>query len=486
MTETSSSLVGDILRACAAAAPRPWPPAAFIQARPEPRDDVIQCLDGLCRIGALRIERDPNNEPVGFTLTPEGTELAHDPQAIARFVDDERLDFSQPDTPQRRAIREQFRTPLKPYLNRILFWMNIAVFAWGCFLAWKQRLFSEFLNPMPLQGRAAFDVSQILLQTGMLSRVDILAGHWWKLLTSGFVHIGVLHLAMNMYALRILGSDSEWIWGKWRYLVLYLLAILGGSTAAVMDAPQIAGASGGLCGLLAAEGAWLILNRNYLPRRMVRRQLKGLLINGVLITLVSLIPGVSGAGHLGGAVAGLLAAILLHYQRFGSALLSKLAVVGLIGMPAVCVVGLKQVTSKPEWQRSEKELERERMQQLIEPMTEDYNVGIKFTQDRLRDLLEQHPLRRDKDDLQTALDKLPAETRRAGLAEERLSKSPPFRTQTFEEYRLAGQAYFRQFARFLSRVQECLSRKADWDSDKEEEELVRAKKRWVQANRAIH
>src|SRR5437764_10706516 len=151
MTESSSSLVGDILHACAAVAPRPWLPAAFLQGRAEPREDVITCMDSLCRAGMLKIERDPQGEPTGFTLTQEGAELAHDPQAVARFVDDERLDFSQPDTPQRRAIRELFRTPLTPTVNRVLFGMNIAIFLWGCFLAWKQNLFSAFLNPMSLQ-----------------------------------------------------------------------------------------------------------------------------------------------------------------------------------------------------------------------------------------------------------------------------------------------------------------------------------------------
>src|SRR5205823_3295151 len=152
------------------------------------------CFDSLCRTGVLKIERDPQGEPAGFTLTPEGAELARDPQAIARFVEDERLDFSQPETPQRRAIRELFRSPLKPHVNRILFWLNVAVFAWGCFLAWKQQVLGDFLHPMSAQGGAAFTVSGILLETGMLSRADILLGHWWRLLSGGFVHIGLLHL----------------------------------------------------------------------------------------------------------------------------------------------------------------------------------------------------------------------------------------------------------------------------------------------------
>jgi membrane associated rhomboid family serine protease len=246
MTESSSSLVGDILQACTAAAPRPWLPAAFIQARPEPREDVISCFDSLCRAGVLRIERNSQGEPAGFTLTPEGAELAHDPQAIARFVEDERLDFSQPETPQRKAIRELFRTPLNPYVNRILFGINIAIFVWGCLLARKQQALEDFA-----WGRPTIQVGSVLRETGILSRVDVLADHWWRLISGGFVHIGLLHLLMNMYALRILGADCEWIWGRWRYLTLYLLSLLGGSAAALTTAVNVGGASGALCGLLA-------------------------------------------------------------------------------------------------------------------------------------------------------------------------------------------------------------------------------------------
>ncbi len=483
MTESASTLVGDILRACAAVAPEPWHPGSLLLTRSESRDDIIFCLDSLCRTGVLTMMLDEQNEVTGFTLTPRGVELANDPQASARFIEDERLDFSQPDSPQRRTVREMFRTPGKPLVNRVLFWLNIAVFAWGCYLASRQQVFGDFLNPMAAQGRAAVAVTDILRDTGMLSREDVAHGRWWRLLTCGFVHIGLLHLVMNMYALRILGADTEWIWGRWRYLVLYLLALLGGSCAAMIAAPAVGGASGGLCGLLAAEAAWLILNRNHLPRRLVRSQLRGLLINGVLIIGVSLLPRVSGAAHFGGAVVGLVVAVLLHYQRFGNALISRLAVVGLIAVPIVCVLGLKEMAARdPLWQGKMEDTERDRMRQLAPPIQETDREILRFSRDTLRPLLIGIlPERRDEDGVKAALDRLPAQIRRAMEAEDQLSNTSSFATPAFEEYRLAGREYFRHWAAYLSRVQACLTGKKEWDSNKEEELLARAQQRWLKA-----
>jgi hypothetical protein len=69
--------------------------------------------------------------------------------------------------------------------------------------------------------------------------------------------------------------------------------------------------------VLAAEAVWVLLNGRYLPRSLARRARGALVINFVLITFISLIPGVSGAGHLGGALAGGAAALLFNFQRFG-------------------------------------------------------------------------------------------------------------------------------------------------------------------------
>ncbi|WP_163568218.1 rhomboid family intramembrane serine protease [Fodinicola feengrottensis] len=63
---------------------------------------------------------------------------------------------------------------------------------------------------------------------GQFGGID--TGQFWRLLTSDFVHIGILHLAVNMYALFLFGRECERLLGRWRFLVLYLLTGIGGGT----------------------------------------------------------------------------------------------------------------------------------------------------------------------------------------------------------------------------------------------------------------
>jgi membrane associated rhomboid family serine protease len=123
---------------------------------------------------------------------------------------------------------------------------------------------------------------------------------WYRLLTSGFLHFGILHLGFNMYFLYVLGPQLESPLGRVRFLLLYLASLLGGSLGVVLlDSGGItAGASGAVFGLLgaAAMGLW---------RRGVNPFTTGigsLLLINIVITFV--VPGISIGGHLGGAIAG--------------------------------------------------------------------------------------------------------------------------------------------------------------------------------------
>ena len=83
---------------------------------------------------------------------------------------------------------------------------------------------------------------------------------WYRLVTSGFLHFGILHLAFNMYFLYVLGPMLEPGLGRVNYLLLYMASLLGGSLGVVLlDSGGItAGASGAVFGLLAAAtvGLW--------------------------------------------------------------------------------------------------------------------------------------------------------------------------------------------------------------------------------------
>ncbi|HET6534113.1 MAG TPA: rhomboid family intramembrane serine protease, partial [Actinoplanes sp.] len=136
----------------------------------------------------------------------------------------------------------------------------------------------------------------------------IAAGEWYRLVTAMFLHFGVLHLLLNMYALWILGRELEAVLGRLRFAALYLLAGLGGNVAAyLLSAPNrsTAGASTAVFGLMAAT--FVILRRLNLS---VAPILPVIVINVIFTFTVA---NISWQGHVGGLVVGGLVAVILAY-----------------------------------------------------------------------------------------------------------------------------------------------------------------------------
>lgn len=123
-------------------------------------------------------------------------------------------------------------------------------------------------------------------------------GAWYRLVTAMFIHYGLLHLLMNMWALWVLGRQLEAVLGRTRFLALYLLCGIGGNVAAYLFSPNAlsAGASTALFGLFAAYA-------------IIVRRLGGSLSSVIPILAINLfitfaVPGISIAGHLGGLFTG--------------------------------------------------------------------------------------------------------------------------------------------------------------------------------------
>lgn len=133
-------------------------------------------------------------------------------------------------------------------------------------------------------------------------------GEWWRLFTAMFLHFGIVHLLLNMYALWILGRDMEGALGPLRFTGLYLLAGFGGNVAAYLftgpDTPT-AGASTAVFGLMAAM--FVLLKRLNLS---VAPIVPVIVINVIFTFTVS---NISVPGHLGGMITGFLAAVALAY-----------------------------------------------------------------------------------------------------------------------------------------------------------------------------
>lgn len=142
-----------------------------------------------------------------------------------------------------------------------------------------------------------------LFREGVLWPFGISAGsEWLRLITSGFLHYGLLHLAMNMLALWVLGRDLELLLGRGRFIAVYAISLLGGSTAvfAFGEADTgTAGASGAIYGLMGAMAVAVF--------RLKLNPTGALMIIGLNVVLSVSIPGISLLGHLGGLLIGALA-----------------------------------------------------------------------------------------------------------------------------------------------------------------------------------
>lgn len=138
-------------------------------------------------------------------------------------------------------------------------------------------------------------------------------GQWWRLVTNVFLHIGLIHLALNMYATRLLGRSLERFQGTWRTLVLFFFGGLAGSVVSLWWTPLAisAGASSGLFGIIGAMAALYARFWREMPAPM-RKGIRSWLITVLAINAVFLlVPAIDGAAHVGGLIGGFLMALAL-------------------------------------------------------------------------------------------------------------------------------------------------------------------------------
>ena len=152
-------------------------------------------------------------------------------------------------------------------------------------------------------------------------------GGWWRIVTSGFLHFGIMHILLNMYALYLFGPMLERMLGYARFIAMYATCLVTGSLFVYLFAEPgtiTAGASGAIFGLL---GCTLVL---FLKFGYDVRFLLGLLaINGVITVVFG---GISWQAHLGGFVAGALTGAI-----FGFAPKKARTYVQIAGLAAVWV-----------------------------------------------------------------------------------------------------------------------------------------------------
>ncbi|HEX2129952.1 MAG TPA: rhomboid family intramembrane serine protease [Actinophytocola sp.] len=187
------------------------------------------------------------------------------------------------------------------------------------------------------------DRSTVFLD-GALVPAFVAAGDWWRLLTSGFLHFGnyggfgPVHLLFNMFALWVIGRDLEVALGRLRFLAVYLLSLLGGSTAVMLfgDAGGgVAGASGAVYGLFG--GIAVVVFKSKLNPAPV------LTLIAINVFLSITLPGISLLGHVGGLVAGALASAAMVYAPAKRRTQVQVAACVLLLVAMVVAVGVQSV-----------------------------------------------------------------------------------------------------------------------------------------------
>jgi rhomboid protease GluP len=331
MPSTDRELLTDVLRACYEAAPKPLYAGQFAQQRGLDRAVLDRALDELRLKGLLRLTEWVQDMGQGYTLTHAGLALLENPRGLrpgapipTASTQVAESDDDADERPPPALIR-----PGPPIVSYALIGVNVAVFFLGMYLA----------------DRAGIPATKYL--DGILGPIDHFSlrpdrvlhnGEWWRIITYAFLHGGLLHIALNMYALYVLGPLLESLWGSGRLLLLYMVAAVTGGCVVIWTDRAAVGASGAISGMLTSLGVWVMLNRAHLPPALASGLTRMVMINLVILAVVSMQSGVSWEGHLGGAVGGALASFPLQVSRHGGTWRST--ILGTLGTLLVAAVFL--------------------------------------------------------------------------------------------------------------------------------------------------
>jgi len=161
-------------------------------------------------------------------------------------------------------------------------------------------------------------------------------GGWWRLLTSAFLHGSIIHIAMNMFVLYIVGSAVETYLGSLRYLGVYLVSGLAGAAGALLVNPTqvTVGASGAIYGVF---GALFIIE--YRETGTLAGQAMSLIAINLVLSFA--IPNISWGGHVGGLIGGIVATlVLLRFGRGRTTYGRRPDFVGISGLVLVAIVSV--------------------------------------------------------------------------------------------------------------------------------------------------
>lgn len=237
-----------------------------------------------------------------------------------------------------------------------------------------------------------------LLRWGADFGPQTIAGEWWRILTATFIHVGIIHLVLNMWVLATAGPLVERMVGNIGFVLLYLVAGLGGSLASLWWNPMLvsAGASGAIFGIYGALLGLLLRAHGSIPAQaLTRLRSSGLGFLGYNLIFGMMQRNIDSAAHVGGLAAGFLCGLVLSQPftpeaRFGRPLRNLLVgVLGaiLVGCGMVAVRGAHADVAKVQ-------SELERFEAMETKTFDAYNAAVdkaqrqQLTDAAFADLLE--------------------------------------------------------------------------------------------------
>jgi rhomboid protease GluP len=469
MPESSLNPLESILRLCAAKAPDPWYPSAYAKETGTPRDSLDPYLDQLRMAGLVRLTDWVAGHGQGYALTPAGEDVLKNPRQLARLAagkwsppavrsDDRRTTTGPSPWERGEAVREALLYPVQPVVTFILVSISVCIFL------------VQFVSK---------DQYQQIRDLTVVTPLGLLRHQWWRLLTTTFVHGGPFHLAFNMYALYALGQGAERIWGRWLFLAIYIIAAVGGTCLAMAIQPfPCVGASGAICGVFAGEAAWVFYNRGHLDPRVFSAWNRNFLINVVLIVFISFFPGVSWAGHLGGAIAGLAIALWLNYFRWQPGWRRLLQWVGVFLIPALSIgLLIRTMNSSDQWQDIRMKVEVRDFAKIFIPRDRSSVKQIEnmLEESEVTKILGQHPTRRDPQQVNDAITGLKKAATSLEEEVDELIRAGPYTTPKVKEAQRLTLSYLESLITYLHLIMECLEQGENW-TEKDEERMLQQKK----------
>lgn len=236
-----------------------------------------------------------------------------------------------------RVVRASGIKGFQPVLTMVLMGINVAVWLLGQII-WKP---ANFLTTSDGAIRAGGLFSNAI-RVGSNGRsmgelIGVAHGEWYRLLSAGFIHVGIFHLAVNMWALWVLGRVTEQLLGRTRMAIIYFVSLFAGSFGALLVSPHsvTVGASGAIFGLM---GGLLMVAK---ARGVAMRDtgLLGVLVINLVITF-GLSNYISVGAHIGGLIGGGIAGLLvvdLTNRMQSASRRSREVVTWAIGL-ALCVI----------------------------------------------------------------------------------------------------------------------------------------------------